>query len=82
MNSYTCKCGKKTYWESGMPPRDCQGCEECNTNFKKKPLVPHDFSKIEYNGKTGKPYKLCINCYTVDEKSYKESKIIDNNKKN
>jgi hypothetical protein len=78
MRSHTCKCGKRIYWESGMPPRDCEGCEECGTNYKKKPLIPHDFSRLLYNENTGKPYKICTKCYMVDKESYEESKIIDN----
>jgi hypothetical protein len=74
MNLWKCKCGKKEYLESGMPPRDCEGCEKCKTNYKKEPLQPHDFTKVMYNENTGKPYKMCSKCYLIDKESYEESK--------
>jgi len=46
MNFWRCKCGDREYFESGMPPRDCQGCEKCGTTLAMsksghEPMQPH-----------------------------------------
>lgn len=33
MNYWRCQCGKQQKWESGMPPFDCEGCDECGTTL-------------------------------------------------
>lgn len=58
----TCKCGKCESLNSGMSPASCDGCNECGTNFYKKPLEPHEW-KTMYDENTGKPYRRCKNCY-------------------
>jgi len=72
MRRYTCKCGEAMILTSDSC-QPCQGCKKCNTNFFKEELQPHTW-KIVYNQNTGKPYKRCSKCYTVDEESYKEAK--------
>lgn len=70
MNRWTCECGKTTWVESGMPPRDCQGCDECGStlsfNHKAMPVKKkneHDLH-IRYSEKTGKPkFYLCHTCW-------------------
>ena len=68
MQYWQCKCGKKKRFESGMAPRDCQGCDECGTTYAQspkghKPKAPHNF-KIEYDINTGKPKRRrCIHCH-------------------
>lgn len=63
-----CECGKAESWESGMPPADCSGCEECGTTYATnpeghKPLAPHDWS-MRYDVRTGKPDgRICERCY-------------------
>lgn len=72
MRVHYCKCGKCTYYESGMYPQDCQGCKECGTNYRKEPLKKHTWKKM-YNENTGKPYKICKICYTIHDKSYQKA---------
>lgn len=60
---YTCKCGKAEYYASGMSPQDCEGCDECGTNYRKQPLIPHDW-KEQFDRNTGKPDRpICRRCY-------------------
>lgn len=68
MIAMRCQCGKETYFHSGMPPRDCQGCTECGTTYAShpnhhKPLAPHT-PKARYSSDTGelKGYRCAI-CY-------------------
>ena len=63
MTHWECKCGKAEYFGSGMTPKDCDGCEDCKTNYRKEPIKPHNL-KMKYNENTGKPshYK-CKDCY-------------------
>lgn len=66
-----CKCGEAELWESGMPPRDCQGCSKCGTTYAvgpegNKPLIPHDWEP-RFNRKTGKPdRRQCSRCYAIE----------------
>ena len=58
---------------------DCQGCKECKTTYAghpdyHRPLQPHVWGKL-YNQNTGKPYKVCEKCHTIDDESYKKSQI-------
>jgi hypothetical protein len=68
MKSYQCKCGACLYSESGMPPKDCQGCEKCGTTYARHPeghrsLQPHKL-KPQYNRDTGKlSHSICTECY-------------------
>jgi hypothetical protein len=77
MRTLRCKCGEAWAWTTdGFS--DCQGCEKCGTTYAGHPdnhksLQPHIW-KIRYNENTGKPYRICEKCHTIDEKSYKESK--------
>ena len=72
MNYRRCKCGKCESWESGMPPRDCQGCDECKTTFASgksghKPLMPHTLA-LRYSELTGEPsHYICTECLTQVE---------------
>ena len=68
MQYWRCKCGKEECWESGFPPANCVGCDECKTTLglnpdMHKPLEPHDL-ELRYDEKTGKPsYQRCKKCY-------------------
>jgi hypothetical protein len=63
MMTWSCKCGKAEYFGSGMTPLDCEGCEECGTNYRKEPIKPHNL-KLKYNEDTGKPsHNKCVCCY-------------------
>jgi len=68
MNYLRCKCGKAEYWESGMPPQPCQGCDECGTTYAYSPnghkgLVAHDW-RPQYDRNTGgKTKRICRRCY-------------------
>ena len=68
MKFHQCKCGKRQYFESGMLPQPCQGCDECNTTLTTRPdrhktPEPHDFV-IRYDSNTGKPKRLmCQRCF-------------------
>lgn len=64
MRTSNCKCGKSTYFGSGMTPHDCEGCDECNTTYGfHKERKPHDWKK-QYNVNTGKlSHKICKVCY-------------------
>jgi hypothetical protein len=75
---YKCECGKSEYYESGMPPKDCEGCEDCKTTYATykgghKPLAPHEW-ETKYNENTGKPYRRCKKCYQKEKKSNLEKK--------
>lgn len=60
---WECACGKCQYWGSGMSPQPCQGCEECGTNYSKKPLEEHDW-KPQFDSDTGEPTRpYCRRCY-------------------
>lgn len=67
MQTWRCKCGNRKYYESGMPPRDCQGCEECGTTYAQspeghKPLQPHTW-KPQFDRNTGEPTRpICSQC--------------------
>lgn len=62
MKHYTCKCGKAEYFGSGMFPQDCEGCDDCGTNYNKEPKAEHEWI-TRYHSVTGKPYKMCRLCY-------------------
>jgi len=68
MNYWRCKCGKSEKWESGMPPRPCEGCDECGTTFATHATghmmrAPHNL-EIRYDTHTGKPsHKVCTECW-------------------
>lgn len=72
-NLWRCKCGKAEYYESGMPPQDCQGCDECGTTYAQspdghKPRIPHD-PKPQFNRDTGRPDRpYCRRCHQRLEK--------------
>ena len=46
----------------------CEGCKECGTTFGHGPdghekLIPHDYSELHFNSKTGNPeYAVCSRC--------------------
>ncbi len=64
-----CGCGKSESWESGMPPQDCDGCDDCGTTFgpPHKPRVPHDWEP-RFNSKTGKQdRRKCRKCHTSEK---------------
>lgn len=70
MVSYRCKCGKRTYSESGMPPHPCMGCHDCKTTFATHPdgherLQEHQ-PKTTYSQQTGEPeFRVCAVCHTT-----------------
>ena len=70
MQVWRCKCGKRQRFESGMPPKDCQGCEECGTTLAQhpdghKPLQPHR-PKKQFDRNTGQPARpICEDCYAT-----------------
>ena len=76
MQYYSCKCGKREFWGSGMISRNCEVCNECGTTMMKdldgnyKPSEPHEYI-TNYNQNTGKPYQTCKKCY--------ERKKVENN---
>ena len=67
MNYWRCKCGETAYFESGMPPKDCQGCEICNTTLSFHPdyhkeLKPHNWVVV-YDRYTGEHIEyICTEC--------------------
>ena len=73
MQHYRCQCGKAEYFDSGMPPQDCQGCDECGTTYAQHPdlhkrRIPHDW-KPQFNRDTGKPDRgYCRRCYARQPK--------------
>lgn len=74
---WRCKCGKAEYFESGMAPQDCQGCDECGTTYATTPdghelKIPHDW-KPQFDHNTGKPARpLCRRCYARGPKPAEE----------
>lgn len=65
-----CKCGKSTYTHSGLPPKECQGCEICGTTYATNPmdhkaLVLHH-PEPRYDERTGerKNYDVCMHCHS------------------
>lgn len=66
---HQCKCGKRQYFESGIAPKDCQGCDGCGTTFATtpdghKPRIEHDWQP-RFCEDTGKPARpICRRCYT------------------
>lgn len=68
MQYYRCKCGKREYFDGGMSPRACQGCNECGTTLEQSPErhktpEPHEWVP-QYNESTGKRESdRCKNCY-------------------
>ena len=67
MNVWTCQCGKSKYYESGLPPKSCQGCDECGTAYglgkvEFKQLEPHVSTPVHdrYTGAViGYECKVC-----------------------
>lgn len=85
MQYLRCKCGNVTAWSS-MGTYDCEGCSECQTTLaahpnNHRPLQPHKMV-TSYNQNTGKPYKRCANCGHIDDETYKQSKIKDDEASN
>jgi len=75
MNVWRCKCGKRSWYESGMSPRECQGCEACGTSFCKDDegqhlaLVPHDMGEVVQGPATSpRRYLRCKVCYHMEVK--------------
>jgi hypothetical protein len=68
MQVWRCKCGKSRYYESGMAPRECQGCEECGTAYGGELLKPHDFEEY-VDGPTSNPrrFMLCRRCHKMEK---------------
>ena len=68
MITYRCQCGECTYYSSGMPPKDCQGCSKCGTTYATrptdhKPLQPHKL-KLQFDRNTGEEDgAICQECY-------------------
>ena len=63
MMAWKCKCGKSEYFGSGMTPQNCEGCEECKTNYRQEPIAPHQL-EMRYSEKTGKPsHQTCKACH-------------------
>lgn len=59
---------------TSMGTQPCEGCEECQTTYAgssddHKPLEPHQWA-TRYNAITGKPYKYCTVCGSIDKASY------------
>ena len=74
MNYHRCKCGKQEYWESGMSPRSCQGCDECGTTVATysgghRPVEPHDWvEEWAIRNKEPVKIKICSRCYEEEGK--------------
>lgn len=72
MNYSRCKCGKAEYWDSGLPPKPCQGCEECGTTYARraedhKPIEPHDWVP-RFNERTGaQDRRMCKRCHAIEK---------------
>lgn len=79
MNYHACKCGEAQYYDSGMPPQPCQGCDICGSSFNKtehgeyKPREPHKFV-IKYKD-SGEAYELCTRCYSTGRRHIKMTHI-------
>jgi hypothetical protein len=80
---HRCQCGKREIWESGMPPKDCAGCDDCGTTYGRgpsehKPRIPHDWTP-RFNSRTGVHERnLCRRCLQVDrERAATGSTIAD-----
>jgi len=68
MQYWRCKCGKRSLHESGMTPKNCQGCDECGTTYAQHPddhkeKIPHDFEPRfdPITGNAARP--VCRRCY-------------------
>jgi len=64
---------------TSMGTRDCEGCNECNTTYAGNldhhlELQPHDWG-TRYHQNTGKPFKYCKKCHTIDAESYKTAQV-------
>lgn len=72
MQYWRCQCGKGEAWESGMTPRDCEGCDECGTTFAQhldhhKPREPHKMEP-RFSERDGQPDGgRCSVCYHRDK---------------
>ena len=69
MNFWRCKCGERTYLESGLPPKSCQVCEKFGSTLAQKPIThtePTEHKlKLRYSETTGLPkHYVCTECYT------------------
>lgn len=68
MNYWKCECGKTDYFESGMPPKPCQGCDICGTTLSASPKIPYKakephIPKPVYDRDTGEiRYYECSRC--------------------
>lgn len=71
MKYLRCECGKREYWHSGMPPQDCEGCDDCKKTFGASPMehkerIPHDW-RPHYNSRTGKQVgHTCERCHRIE----------------
>ena len=68
MQYWRCQCGESEYYESGMYPADCAGCDKCGTTFAQsagehKQRAGHDLV-IRYDQMTGQPrMQRCNKCH-------------------
>lgn len=78
MKYLRCECGKREYWHSGMPPRDCEGCDDCGKTFGASPMehkdrIPHDM-RPHYDSRTGKQIgETCERCHCISYSKIEES---------
>ena len=64
MKYYRCKCGKSESWGS-LPPRPCEGCEECNTTLASHPdyhRSPDDHTFVETKVKIDGGHGILTRC--------------------
>lgn len=72
MQHWRCQCGELTISESGMPPQDCDGCDDCGTTFAQspgghKPREPHKM-RPRFNPSDGLPEGgSCSVCFHRDK---------------
>lgn len=63
MRHSQCKCGKSEYFDGGIAPQPCQGCDECGTTYGGGERIPHDWEP-RFNSRTGEPApRRCRRCY-------------------
>lgn len=67
MRYMRCKCGKAEYWDGGVPPQPCEGCDECGTTYAGHPdyhkaIEPHEWEP-RFNTRTGEQdRRICKRC--------------------
>ena len=78
MIEYRCGCGKSIYWSSGYPPKPCDGCPECGTNFMRETLHPHQYEDYYLGGKEPNKVQRCKECGYIERKPREQAQRQEN----